>query len=140
MTPEELHLRRVRAFCELASQELQAARMLAPSLPGQAAYFLQQCVEKLARGLLEMNRVQVGPMHDIGRLASLLPADDVFAEDLKGMDVLSPAATRFRYPGGAGDVRTIQEPELRTLLKAVEGLHAKIAPALTSYVQNNGRR
>lgn len=113
MTPDDLRLKRVMSFRDLAASELRAAEMLSQSLRGQSAYFLQQCAEKLARGVLEIEDVKVGPTHSITQLAQLMSAHPEFASRFKGLDELSPAATRYRYPGPSGEVRSIGEAQLK---------------------------
>lgn len=65
MNELEFRIRRVLAFRDLAAQELDAARLLTGQHGPQSAYFLQQSVEKLLRGVLEMLDVPAGPSHNI---------------------------------------------------------------------------
>ena len=73
MTPEELQRLRVKSFLQLAREEWEVALEIRGKHRRQAAYFLQQCVEKLLRGVLETESVPAGPMHNIRGLADLLP-------------------------------------------------------------------
>jgi HEPN domain-containing protein len=133
MTPEELQRRRVSAFRALAEKELEAARLLGPRHAGQAAYFLQQCVEKLVRGVLETRGIAVGPTHQILQLARMLGADDPLAATFAELDELSVAATRYRYPSPNGEVRSMKESDLLGLLARVETLFELVAPMLDRF-------
>ncbi len=53
MTPDELRRLRILSFLQLAREELDVALEIKANHRRQAAYFLQQSVEKLLRGVLE---------------------------------------------------------------------------------------
>ena len=135
MTAEELRRRRIESFRKLAFEELSAAQMLAETHSGQSAYFLQQCVEKLGRGVLEINDVPAGPTHQIAQLAYLLGKENVYAKRFATFDELSVAATRYRYPGPHGEVRTMRPERLAYLLREVEGLRNDIDAVLDEYLR-----
>lgn len=134
MTAEELRRRRIESFRKLAFEELSAAKMLAKTHSGQSAYFLQQCVEKLVRGVLEINDLPAGPTHQIAQLAYLLGKESVYAKRFATFDELSVAATRYRYPGPHGEVRTISAERLAYLLREVEVLRDDIDAVLIEYL------
>ena len=66
--------RRIAAFLTLADEELHAARILAGGAPRQAAYYIQQAAEKTARALLTAAGIPFGTGHNLGLMASALPA------------------------------------------------------------------
>jgi HEPN domain-containing protein len=66
--------RRIAAFLTLADEELNAARLLANGAPRQAAYYIQQAVEKAARALLTTEGIPFGTGHNLGMMAAALPA------------------------------------------------------------------
>jgi HEPN domain-containing protein len=135
MTAEELRRRRIESFRKLAFEEMSAAKMLSESHSGQSAYFLQQCVEKLVRGVLEIHDVPAGPTHQIAQLAYLLGKENVYAKRFAAFDELSVAATRYRYPGPHGEVRTMSAERLAHLLREVEGLREEIDAVLMEYLR-----
>ncbi|MBE7183744.1 MAG: HEPN domain-containing protein [Methylobacterium mesophilicum] len=140
MTPDELRLNRIAAFRDLASEELNAARLLARTHRGQSAYFLQQSVKKLARGILELEDTKVGPTHNIAQLAQLISAHEEFADRLRELDELSPAATRYRYPSPSGEVRSIDEARLNRLLAKVEKLNEDVSSVLGAHLSKHQAR
>jgi len=137
MSPEELRRLRVRAFQQLAEQELDAARLLAQGHAGQSAYFLQQSVEKLARGLLEMLDIPVGPTHNIHQLAVLMGEKPEWSARFVALDELSVAATRYRYPGPKGNLATISQDRLDRLMADVEALNKKFGAILLAYLNQD---
>ncbi|WP_237151479.1 HEPN domain-containing protein [Oryzibacter oryziterrae] len=137
MTPEELRRIRVGAFHRLAAEELDAARLLATSHPAQAAYFLQQSVEKLARGVLEMLDVPVGPTHNIHQLALLMAGQDAWRDRFAALDELSVAATRYRYPGPKGTLGAMPLDRLVRLLDGVGRLNEEFGAILLAFANND---
>jgi HEPN domain-containing protein len=133
MTAEDIRRKRVSAFATLAVKELEAARLLMETHPEQAAYFLQQSVEKLLRGLLEMQKVASGPTHNIQQLASLLTDAGEWSERFKALDELSVAATRYRYPGPHGNLGSIDRHRLGFLLGEVERLNRDVGAVLAKF-------
>ncbi|MDG3578610.1 HEPN domain-containing protein [Rhizobium sp. YJ-22] len=138
MKAEELRARRILAFRDLAAQELDAARLLAEGHGAQAAYFLQQSVEKLARGLLEMLDIPVGPTHNIQQLARMMDGRPEWTERFAALDELSVASTRYRYPGPKGNISTVDPKRLGELIVAVTALHEEFAAVLTAFTRKNG--
>lgn len=66
---------RIAAFLRLAEEAERAAGLLVQAGPRQAAYFLQQCAEMLARAVLTAAGVPFGPGHNLGQMAAALPRD-----------------------------------------------------------------
>lgn len=122
MTPEELQQQRVRSFLQLAQEEFDVAMEIKGKHRRQAAYFLQQCVEKLLRAMLEMDRIPAGTMHNIRGLVDLLPRGHVMAERFLELDVLSPAATRYRYPSPKGTVADFDARQFDVLVPKIDAL------------------
>src|SRR5688572_8766015 len=98
MTPAELQRRRSRAFLSLTEEEFSVAVQLQREHRRQSAYFLQQCVEKLLRGVLEVEGRPAGTSHSIRGLSELLPAEHALKSQFVALDELSSASTRYRYP------------------------------------------
>jgi len=122
MTPEELQKLRVKSFLQLAREEFEVALELREKHRRQAAYFLQQSVEKLLRGILETESIPAGPMHNIRGLADLLPKGHALHARFVELDELSPAATRYRYPSPRGTVSDFDDRRMQSLLPLVDAL------------------
>lgn len=138
MNELEFRIRRVLAFRDLAAQELDAARLLSEQHGPQSAYFLQQSVEKLLRGVLEMLDVPAGPSHNIDHLARLIPQRAEWTERFAALDELSVASTRYRYPGPKGTIASIDPVRLKRLIEAVSALNDEFGAVLTAYARNDG--
>ncbi|MCO5729936.1 HEPN domain-containing protein [Rhizobium sp. SSA_523] len=134
MTPEQLRQQRVRSFFQLAQEELAVALAIKAQHHRQAAYFLQQCVEKLLRGVLEMEQVPAGTMHNIRGLVDLLPQGHMMAERFLELDVLSPAATRYRYPGPKGTVADFDKRQFDVLVPKIEALMQEVERATEDFL------
>jgi len=111
---------RIRAFLQLATEELAAACLLAGSNPRQAAYFCQQSSEKIARAVLTDAGVAWGTGHNLGQMAAALPEGSSWRERLRALDKHSPAATRYRYPTPTG--RLQRPPDEARLLADISEL------------------
>lgn len=96
--------RRVAAFLTLAEEEAGAAEQLIDAFPRQAAYQLQQSVEKVARAILAHENVPFGTSHNLGQMAAAIPVGHAWRDALMVFDRLSPAATRYRYPAPGGRI------------------------------------
>ena len=135
MTPKELKLKRIEAFKTLAARELAAAKSLSGQHREQSAYFLQQSVEKLARGVLEVFNVLMGTSHNIRQMAELMDQDKNLSARFLALDELSIAATRYRYPGPQGQLSDISKATLDRLLIEVESLNHDVSPVLADYIE-----
>jgi HEPN domain-containing protein len=116
--------RRIAAFLTLADEELRAARMLAEGAPRQAAYYIQQAAEKATRALLTAAGIPFGTGHNLGLMASALPAGHPLKPRVNGLDRHSSAATMYRYPSPAGRLPPL--PGTATLNEDIADLEAFI--------------
>lgn len=116
-------------------EEFAAAESLEAKFPEQAAYMLQQSLEKLLRGLLEMKDIPCGPTHNLQALASLMDDTTGLADRFKALDELSVAATRYRYPGPQGNLRKIDRTRLAFLMKETAKLNAEVGAILGAFIQ-----
>lgn len=126
MSAEAQRQRRIASFLALAEEEFSAAGVLLGKLPRQAAYFQQQCVEKLLRAVLEAEGVPVGPTHNIRQLADMLPADHALKAGFLCFETLSSAATRFRYPTASGAVANPPAGEASERQEKIERLKGDV--------------
>jgi HEPN domain-containing protein len=120
--------RRIRAFFDFADRGLKSAEILFRD--GQfedAAYFAQQIVERVARALLTSAGVPFGTSHNLGQMASALPAGHPFKSRINELDVLSSAATKYRYPTASGWMP--EAPDAAGLRKTLDELTALVKEA-----------
>lgn len=118
--------RRVAAFLAIAREELAAAERLKDGLPRQAAYFLQQTVEKLVRAILEQEGIPVGTAHNLLYLAGLLPADHPLRPRVAALEHLSAASTRYRYPSPTGAISPVSVEAVARDYAAVSELRSEV--------------
>jgi len=135
LTPETIRRRRIEGFLLIAGEELDGASRVADPLPRQAAYFLQQSVEKLLRAVLELEAVPAGPSHNIAALAQLLPSDHELKSVFLSFDDLSTASTRYRYPNERGVVRAVDSGEIKSRLNDVGVLDARVRSYIHAYLK-----
>lgn len=126
MTIDDLRERRINAFLQLAQEERSAGARLSATNPRQAAFCLQQAVEKLVRATLEHANVPAGPTHNIRTLTDLLPPNHSLRETFLVFDDWSSAATRFRYPSSTGKVAEISVDEVKHRLAAIGALESDV--------------
>jgi HEPN domain-containing protein len=112
LTPEKLREDRINGFLQIADEEFRAAESLINALPRQAAYMMQQSVEKTLRAVLERDGIPAGPGHNIANLVSLLAKPHPLRDDFLAFDDLSTASTRYRYPSEKG---LVAEPDVKAL-------------------------
>jgi HEPN domain-containing protein len=120
--------RRIAAFFDLADRGLKSAELLFHN--GQfedAAYFAQQVVERVARGLLTKAGVPFGTSHNLGQMASALPERHPFKSRINGFDALSSAATKYRYPTASGWLP--ETPDVESLRKTLDEVSALVREA-----------
>jgi HEPN domain-containing protein len=119
-------LKRVKAFLQIAEEELSAAKRLQAPLPRQAHYFLQQTVEKLIRANLEAAGIPAGTSHSLLFLAGLLPPSHPLRARFAEFEHLSAAATHYRYPTGTGVLHNISPDEVLVELRRVTELKGDV--------------
>lgn len=121
--------KRIAAFLTLADEELRAARILADGAPRQAAYYVQQAAEKATRALLTGAGTPFGTEHNLGLMASALPAEHPLKQRIAGLDRHSAAATLYRYPSPVG--RLPPPPDAATISADAADVAAFIAEIRT---------
>jgi HEPN domain-containing protein len=126
--------KRIAAFLALAAEELQAAKLLAAGAPRQAAYYVQQAVEKAARALLTAAGIPFGTGHNLGSMASALPGGHRFKQRVAGLDRHSSAATLYRYPSPAGRLPPL--PDAAKLNADIADAEAFVAEVRDYLAQN----
>jgi hypothetical protein len=125
-TPEQIRETRIASFLTIADDEFTGATTLINALPRQAAFLMQQTVEKLARAVLEREGIPAGPTHSIEALAGMPPRGHALRERLASFDDLSGAATRYRYPTETGALREPDMSRLPGRLADIETLRREV--------------
>jgi HEPN domain-containing protein len=87
--------RRIAAFLDLASQDVDAARTLAATNNRYAAYHCQQAVEKLIKAVFLHRGLESGTEHRLDVLVDELPDGDPWKAKLRPLEIYSPYA---RWP------------------------------------------
>jgi hypothetical protein len=96
--------RLLRGYFEIIDEDLKAAEVLAQSGLRNAAYFVHQALEKLAKAALVRRDEEPGRDHDLTDLLSRLPDGDQTRVMLWPLRGYSSFATSFRYPTPGGRV------------------------------------
>lgn len=131
--------KRIKALLALASDDLRSAELLVAGVPRQAAYHLQQAVEKVVKALLVREGVDPDRIHQIGRLAHELGAAHPLRAELLKLDRLTVYATAMRYPQPSGRLVAAPSPDrLRKDLKDVLELYASARAYLESDASGEG--
>lgn len=116
MRPEAL--REAQDWLTRSERDLLAAGQVLvgpPVLADVAVYHTQQAPEKALKAFLAACDVPVPRTHELEQILAQCEAiDPAFRSLLAAAQVLSPYATRFRYPGG------LLEPEIDEAREAVE--------------------
>jgi HEPN domain-containing protein len=97
--------KRVRAYLELATKDVEAAELLLAGGNRYAAYHVQQSIEKVTKALLLARGVEAGIEHRIEELCERFPDGDAWPEQLRAFVGYSAYATAFRYPTPGGRTR-----------------------------------
>ncbi len=118
--------RKIDAFLTIADEEFAAAKQLAPLLPRQSAYFMQQSIEKLVRAVLEADEIVAGMTHNLRYLADLLGQDHPLKSAFISFDDLTPASTRYRYPSPSGALAPVKAESVMARFSEVESLTEQV--------------
>ena len=126
MTAESQQRARIASFLQLAQEEFEAADKLSGPLPRQAAYFVQQSVEKLLRAVLEKEGIAAGPSHNNRYLCELLPDHHLLKSSFVAFDPLSAASTRYRYPNPSGGLSSPAAADVHDWLVRLRALREQV--------------
>jgi HEPN domain-containing protein len=127
--------KRVRAYLELATKDVEAAELLVAGGNRYAAYHVQQSVEKVTKALLLARGVEAGTEHRLEELCKRFPDGDAWPERLRPFVGYSAYATAFRYPTPGGRIPADPPAEdLRRDMSALRALIAAVRPELLGTV------
>jgi HEPN domain-containing protein len=98
--------KRTDAFFTLAERGVAVANVLfAEDKLEDAALYVQQTAERVARALLTHAGIHFGTSHNLAQMAEALPAEHPFRERIRSFDDFSTAVTAFRYPSPTGRLK-----------------------------------
>jgi HEPN domain-containing protein len=117
--------KRVRAYLELATKDVEAAELLLAGGNRYAAYHVQQSVEKITKALLLARGIEAGIEHRLEELYRRFPDGDAWPERLRSFVAYSAYATAFRYPTPGG--RIPADPPAEDLRRDLAALRAVVA-------------
>jgi HEPN domain-containing protein len=100
---------RLSALLYLATQDTEAAKLLAAHDNHYAAYHCQQAAEKLIRVLLLHHDIEPGLDHHLDVLVAKLPDNEPWKAKLAPLHKYTPYATTYRYATPGGRVPTSPE-------------------------------
>ena len=122
--------RRIAAFLDLATQDVEAARTLAATNNRYAAYHCQQAAEKLIKAVLLHRGIESGIEHRLDVLVDHLPDGDPWKSRLRPLETYLPYATTYRYPTPGG--RIVAAPDMAQVAVDADAIDALIKDARTS--------
>ncbi|HEX8111200.1 MAG TPA: HEPN domain-containing protein [Kofleriaceae bacterium] len=117
--------KRVRAYLELATKDVEAAELLLAGANRYAAYHVQQSVEKVTKALLLARGIEAGIEHRLEELCKRFADSDAWPERLRSFVGYSAYATAFRYPTPGG--RIPADPPAEDLRRDMSALRALLA-------------
>jgi HEPN domain-containing protein len=116
----------IAGMLQIASQDLDGARLLNRAGNRNAAYLCEQAAEKVIRAVLTSEGVQAGIRHELPDMVDQVPDENPIKPALRAIEHLAAYATAFRYPSPRGRIRPPPTTaELETDI-------AKIAAALSA--------
>lgn len=113
-------------WIEIGDHDLGSARsLLRDGFASNAAYFCQQAVEKLLKGILTNAAVDFPKTHDLSELADLADLD-LTGDHRILLNRLTDHAVRSRYPGSH-----YNEKEVQGMLEETESLYQWLRQTLS---------
>jgi HEPN domain-containing protein len=108
-------------FLRLASQDLEAAKLLAAPRNRNAVYQCEQAAEKVIRAVLTSEGVHAGIKHKLDEMVDMVPDLNPIKPRLRAIEHLAAFATTFRYPSPVGKIKAAPSPtDLATYIANVE--------------------
>ena len=101
--------KRILAFLELAEKDAEATELFVAGSNRNAAYHLQQAIEKLLKAVLIARQIETTSEHRLEPLLDQLASDDPWLARLTPFAHYSVYATTFRYPTPGGRIANAPE-------------------------------
>ena len=89
----------------IATEDLSAVKLLAPSNNRNAVYLLEQAAEKIIRAVLTHDGTHAGISHHLDEMIDRVSDANPLKPALRTVEHLGAYATSYRYPTSAGRVR-----------------------------------
>lgn len=90
----------------IATEDLAAVRLLAPTNNRNAVYLLEQAAEKIIRAVLTHSGTHAGISHHLDEMVDRIADTNPLKPALRSIEHLGAYATSYRYPTSTGRVRT----------------------------------
>jgi HEPN domain-containing protein len=94
----------VAGLLRIAKEDVEAARLLAPSGNRNAIYLCEQAAEKVIRAVLTSEGVHAGIGHRLDEFVDRVPDENPLKPALRDLEELAAFATAYRYVGSAGRI------------------------------------
>lgn len=130
--------KRVRAYLELATKDVDAAELLLAGGNRYSAYHVQQAVEKITKALLLALGVEAGIEHRLEELFMRFPARNEWPARLVPFASYSAYATAFRYPTPGG--RIPADPPADALRRDIAALRTVIVMTRSQLLDSGADR
>ena len=115
----------------IAKEDLDGARLLAPSGNRNAIYLCEQAAEKIIRAVITSEGKHAGIKHHLEEMVDLVPDENPMKAALREIEELAAFATAYRYPTSAGRIPAAPSGEdLDVLAKKVEAVLSAAAARL----------
>jgi HEPN domain-containing protein len=121
--------KRVAAYLELATKDVEAATLLVAGGNRYAAYHVQQAVEKLTKAILLAKGIEAGIEHRLEELFKRFSEGEVWSPRLQPLASYSAYATAFRYPTPGG--RIPSDPPADAIRRDLSTLRDLLSQAAT---------
>jgi HEPN domain-containing protein len=122
----------IASFLWLASEDLQAARLLATQSNRNAAYLCSQAAEKVIRAVLTAEGKHAGIRHLLDEMVDQVPDENPLKPTLRAIQNLGSYATTYRYPTATG--RILAAPTAGDLTKYMAAVDTALQAAATAFV------
>jgi HEPN domain-containing protein len=118
----------------VASEDLDAAKLLAEAGNRNAVYLCEQAAEKVIRAVVTSEGQHAGIKHDLAEIVDMVPDDNPLKADLRAVEHLARYATAFRYPVSSSRTkRILPAPSDPELSKAIGDTERALAKAIAAF-------
>jgi HEPN domain-containing protein len=127
MSAEQL----IAGLLRVASEDLDAARLLADKGNRNAIYLCSQAAEKVLRAVLTAEGKHAGIKHLLDEMVDMVPDENPLKTRLRAIDYLAAFATSYRYPSPTGRIKP--PPGKEDVAEAINRTAIVLAEALSSF-------
>jgi HEPN domain-containing protein len=95
----------IASYLRVAREDLEGARLLAPTNNRNAIYLCEQAAEKIIKAVLTSENVHAGIKHFLDEWVSQVPDENPIKPALRAIEHLAAYATAYRYPTPSGVIK-----------------------------------